>query len=120
MLHQITFIALLLGLYGELSPAFAAEDSTVLQADEGSSSCPPGYWCKKKREFDTAACPTGFLCQSKRSTEACPPGYWCRRSESVIDKETDPRDCPPGYWCKRRSISSKLFHDDGCPPGYWC
>ncbi|KAJ7385294.1 hypothetical protein OS493_016368 [Desmophyllum pertusum] len=117
MLHQITFIALLLGLYGELSPAFAAEESIVLQADEGSSSCPPGFWCKKKREFDTGACPTGFLCQSKRSDEACPPQHWCRRSELVIDEETDPRDCQPGYWCKRRSISSKLFHGDGCPPG---
>ncbi|KAJ7385293.1 hypothetical protein OS493_016367 [Desmophyllum pertusum] len=77
MLHQITFIALLMGLYGELSPTFAAEQSVVLQADEGPSSsteCPSGYWCKKKREFDTAACPTGFLCQSKRSDEACPPG----------------------------------------------
>ena len=93
MLHQLTLIALLLGIYGVLLPAVKGDEATELE-DEADSSCPPGYWCKKKREFDSAECPRGFMCRSKRSYhEACPPGYWCRRSELVIDHETDPKDC---------------------------
>lgn len=96
MLHQITLIALLLGLYGVLPPAFAAEEVTELQDEDSSSACHPGYWCKKKREFDSPECPRGFVCRSKRSAEACHPGYWCRRSELVIDHPTNPDECPEG------------------------
>lgn len=96
MLHQITLITLLLGLYGVLSPTFAAEETAELQDEHSSSACPPGYWCKKKREFDSASCPRGFLCRSARSAEACPPGYWCRRSELVVDQPTQPEECQDG------------------------
>ena len=107
MLHQIKLIALLLGLYGVLTPAFAAEgayDTEPQDDDSGPPNCPKGYWCKKKRDYDSAECPLGYLCQTKRgSTEACPPGYWvarrsywCRRSELVIDKPTNPDECPEG------------------------
>ena len=97
MLDKVTLITLLLGL------SVIAEETEKLM-DEQLPPCPPGYWCSKKRQFDTADCPQGFLCQTKRSTEDhCPPGfwvarrvYWCRRSELVIDKETDPQDCPQG------------------------
>ena len=94
MLQQITLIALLLGLYGVLLPGVDAEDATKLEDEAGN--CPPGYWCKKRREFDSADCPRGFMCRSKRSYGNCPPGYWCRRSELVIDQETDPKDCNTG------------------------
>ena len=93
MLHQLTLIALLLGVYGLLLPAVDAEEATEIE-DEGG--CPPGYWCKKKREFDSAECPRDFLCRSKRSYSGCPPGYWCRRSELVVDHETDPSECAEG------------------------
>lgn len=122
MFYQITLIALLLGIYGVLSPTFAVEKVAELQDEHSSSACPPGYWCKKKREFDSAACPRRFICKSKRSTEACPPGYWCRRSDLVDEKPTKPEECRDGFWCKEvessqpRSMSS--FR--ACPPGYWC
>ena len=105
MLHQITLIALLLGLHGVLTPASAAEDDTDPQDDSGLPNCPDGYWCKKKRDYDSAECPSGYLCKTKRgSTEAWPPpgywvarrSYWCRRSELVIDQPTNPDECPEG------------------------
>ena len=92
MLQQLTLVALLLGIYGVL--AHAVESTKV--EDEAYGYCPPGYWCKKKREFDSAECPRGFLCRSKRSYGACPPAYWCRRSELVVDRELNPEDCREG------------------------
>ena len=98
MLHQVTLIALLLGLYGVLTLAFVSEDFREPQDDDsGPPDCPKGYWCKKKREFDSAECPSGYLCRTKRgSTEACPPGRWCQRSELVVDHPTNPNECPEG------------------------
>lgn len=123
MLHQVTLIALLLGIFLEFTPTLAVEKTTELQ-DDYSSACPPGYWCKKKREFDSVACPTGFKCRSKRSAEACPPGYWCRRSELVIDHPTDPEECPEGHWCRESTMEisqpRSIYSFTACPPGYWC
>lgn len=122
MLHQITLIALLLGIYGVLSPTFADEKVAELQDEHSTSACPPGYWCRKKREFDSAECPRGFVCKSKRSAEACPPGYWCRRSELVVEHPTKPEECADGYWCKGVEISQRrsMSSFNTCPPGYWC
>ncbi|XP_022781821.1 uncharacterized protein LOC111322871 [Stylophora pistillata] len=124
MWQQITYLALLLGIFVEFTPSFAAEKTTELQ-DDYSSACPPGYWCKKKREFDMGECPRGFICRSTRSTLGlCPPGYWCRRSELVLDQPTDPKNCAAEYWCKvsRDEISQSRSIDSlaSCPPGYWC
>ena len=95
MLQQLTLVALLLDIYGVLAHAVGVKESTIGE-DEACRYCPPGYCCKKKREFDTAECPRGFLCRSKRSYGACPPDYWCRRSELVVDRETNPEDCAEG------------------------
>ena len=92
MWQQVTYLALLLGIFVEFTTSAAAEKTAELQ-DDYSSTCPPGYWCKKKREFDSSECPRGFICRSKRSTSSCPPGYWCRRSELVLDQPTDPKNC---------------------------
>ena len=93
MLNQFTIIALLLGVYGILS--LAVETNEAIEQEDKRSGCPPGYWCKRKREFDSAECPRGFVCRSKRSmsSEVCPPGYWCRRSELVVDHAIEPEDC---------------------------
>ena len=97
MLEQLTLITLLLGIYGIILPSVKATDEVKEQEDEAdrTSACPPGYWCKKKRELDDKECPSGFMCHTKRSftSSECPPGYWCRRSELVKDEETDPKDC---------------------------
>lgn len=95
MLHKGIILTLILGLSAIAEEAGKTKDeqSSYQRSDE---VCAPGYWCRKKRQSDSAECPQGFLCQSKRSNEVCRPGYWCRRSELVIDKETDPRSCPEG------------------------
>ena len=96
MLHQLALIALLLGVHGVLLPAVDAEEATEIEDEADYGNCPPGYWCKKKREFDSADCPRDFVCRSKKSYGNCPPGYWCRRSELVVDHETDPSECAEG------------------------
>lgn len=118
MLQQLTLVALLLGIYGLLAHAVDVKESTKVE-DEAYGYCPPGYWCKKKREFDSAECPRGFLCRSKRSY-GCPPGYWCRRSELVVDRETNPEDCGEGKWCRISKTMISEPRSMGCPPGYWC
>lgn len=119
MLKQLTLITLLLGIYGIILPSVKATDEVKEQDDQAdhSNECPPGYWCKKKREFDSPECPEGFMCNTKRSftSSECPPGYWCRRSALVVDKATDPKDCAADLWCKLKNDRRSM-----CPPGYWC
>ncbi|CAH3038184.1 unnamed protein product [Pocillopora meandrina] len=120
MWQQVTYLALLLGIFVEFTTSASAEKTAELQ-DDYSSTCPPGYWCKKKREFDSSECPRGFICRSKRSTSGCPPGYWCRRSELVLDQPTEPENCAAEHWCKvSRDEISQSRSIDSCPPGYWC
>ena len=97
MLSQLVLVTLVLGIYGLFLPAVKGADLTEIKDDaDHKDRCPPGYWCRKKREFDGTECPRGFVCNSKRSkmsSSHCPPGYWCRRGDLVIEDETDPEKC---------------------------
>ena len=118
MFHHCSLALLLLGLYVAVIAAVPLEGSRKARA-----SCPPGYWCQKKRDTDSSTCPSDFRCspaENKRdevSTKSCPPGYWCRKRRNVILDETDAGSCPPGYWCSKKKRSAAQSQ---CPPGYWC
>ncbi|XP_068725961.1 neurogenic locus notch homolog protein 3-like [Montipora capricornis] len=125
MLSQLVLVTLVLGIYGLFLPAVKGADLTEIKDDaDHSHRCPPGYWCRKKREFDGTECPRGFVCNSKRSkmsSSRCPPGYWCRRGDLVIEDETDPEKCQEEEWCKVPESTAKDGRSfDRCPPGYWC
>ena len=74
-------------------------------------SCPPGYWCRKKRSIDLVSkrsCPRDFVCAQTEQEDdsACPPGYWCKKKRSIIHAATEKSDCPRSFWCKRKAVKS--------------
>ena len=71
MLQQLTLVALLLGIYGVLAHAVDVKESTKVE-DEAYGYYPPGHWCKKKREFDSAECPRGFCAGQKEALGDAP------------------------------------------------
>ena len=90
----------------------------VVNEEYEISDCPPGLWCKRKREF-------GW--DSAEKIQGCPPGLWCRKRRNRVQNDpetTSPQKtrCPYGFWCvKKRAVG---FHNHetipSCPPTLWC
>ena len=80
--------------------------------------CPPGLWCKAKREF-------GY--DSVEKIQGCPPGLWCRRKRNRalmtqnVRSTLKPR-CPYGFCCVKKQTVGFENHETmvDCPQTLWC